>query len=126
MNRAASNLFSYIENYGTKNEREVGENGKEAITEYSVISESKDFSLVEIRLLKGRTHQIRVHFSHIGNPLVGETLYSGINDKNIIQRQSLHSHKIMFEHPLYHCTISITAPIPKDLRTAAKICGLYF
>lgn len=105
-------------------EREIGTTGKDAITEYRVISETKEYSLVKIRLLTGRTHQIRVHFAHIGNPLVGETLYSENNDKNIIQRQSLHSHKIMFEHPLYHCMISIIAPIPSDLRSAVKLCRL--
>lgn len=56
-------------------EREVNESGDDAITHYKVLKESSSLSMVQVLLETGRTHQIRVHFSHIGHPILGDTLY---------------------------------------------------
>lgn len=79
-------------------ERCVSKNGKSAITEYEVIKEKNNYSLVRCKLLTGRTHQIRVHFAYIGHPLIGDTLYG--KKSNLIDRQALHSYKISFCNPI--------------------------
>lgn len=56
-------------------EREVNESGDDAITHYTVLEEFSSLSMVQVLLETGRTHQIRVHFSHIGHPILGDTLY---------------------------------------------------
>ena len=70
----------------------------QAITEYKVIKEKDNLSLVEFKLLTGRTHQIRVHTSYLGCPLLGDTLYGKASD--LIKGQALHSYKIEFIHPI--------------------------
>lgn len=91
-------------------------NGEEAITHYRFLSYQKktDTSLLEIRLETGRTHQIRVHMKHIGHPLYGDFLYNP--DYRFIKRQSLHSWKLSFLHPLTKQALSFAAPIPDDMR----------
>ena len=87
-------------------ERCIDKNGQNSITVYNVLQEfqrdSKNdippFSLVSCILETGRTHQIRVHFSAIGHPLLGDTLYG--NPSSLISRQALHSYKISFIHPI--------------------------
>ena len=75
----------------------VRNDGKEAITKYKVIKEFSNYSLLDIELLTGRTHQIRVTFSELGHPLVGDEMY----DKDYIdgERMLLHSHYIEFINP---------------------------
>ena len=95
-------------------ERIVSEFGKEAITHYEVVAEYNDLSLVNIELVTGRTHQIRVHFSHIGHPLIGDDLYG--NTHGQIKRHALHCERLSFEHPLSKREISFHVPIPDDMR----------
>lgn len=92
----------------------VSEGGKYAKTYYQVLKSCEQFSLVKIILATGRTHQIRVHMSHIGHPLLGDDLYGG--DKNLISRPALHSAKISFTHPITNTLIVQTAPIPTDMQ----------
>ena len=80
-------------------ERCIDKDGKTAITEYEVLKDFGNYSLVKCILKTGRTHQIRVHLSFIGHPLLGDTLY-GDGKSNIIDRQALHSYKISFIHPI--------------------------
>ena len=100
------------------------EKGQEAITKYKVISEydynDKQISLLNVLLLTGRTHQIRVHFSYINHSLIGDTLYGKKNDKLPIKRQALHSYKLTFKHPITHEKVEITAKIPDDLNNLIK------
>jgi 23S rRNA pseudouridine1911/1915/1917 synthase len=77
--------------------RRVSSSGQEAVTHYKVMDFRNSYTLVEVQLDTGRTHQIRVHMSHIGHPLVGDTLYGG---KPIFNRQALHAARISFPHPL--------------------------
>lgn len=79
-------------------EREVNANGQISITHFKVLKESNTLSLVECLLETGRTHQIRVHFSYIGHPLLGDSLYG--NPSNLISGQALHSYKINLIHPI--------------------------
>lgn len=94
-------------------ERCVNENGNTAITEYSVIKEFNNMSLVFITLHTGRTHQIRIHMSHIGHPIVGDTLYG--NSSTLINRQALHAYKISFIHPVTKKHMNFEADLPSDI-----------
>lgn len=78
-------------------ERKVVGTGKKAITHYRVEQESSKYALVNIELETGRTHQIRVHFSHIGHSLAGDDLYGGQTEN--IDRQALHCQALTFSHP---------------------------
>lgn len=93
----------------------VNENGQVAITNYKVENEikQKNCSLISIYLQTGRTHQIRVHFSHIGHSLLGDTLYGG--NTQYISRQALHCKEVYFKHPLTDNLIHITCSLPKDI-----------
>lgn len=94
--------------------RMVHPDGQTAITTYQVIASLPgSASLVKIKLLTGRTHQIRVHFSHIGHPLLGDDLYGGTID--LIHRQALHSAQLITTHPIYGSTIDIACPLPADM-----------
>lgn len=97
-------------------EREVTEKGKDAITHYEVEHETSRHSLVNIELETGRTHQIRVHFSHIGHPVAGDTLYGG--STKLINRQALHCYKISFKHPITKEVIEQQIPLPKDMHNS--------
>lgn len=73
------------------------------------------FTLVELLLETGRTHQIRVHMSHIGHPLIGDHLYGGYNPA-LLQRQALHAYKLKFRHPVTGESLEIEAPLPADMK----------
>lgn len=93
--------------------REVRPDGQHAHTVFKVIKKSSEMSLLEIALVTGRTHQIRVHFSSIGYPLVGDDLY-GWKSK-FINRQALHCGIASFIHPLTKKKIAVNAPFPEDI-----------
>lgn len=94
--------------------REVREDGQTAITHYQVLSQDVDYSIVELTLETGRTHQIRVHLSYKGHPLHGDDLYGG---KRIdIDRQALHCFFIKFTHPVSKQTMTFTIDLPDDMK----------
>lgn len=95
--------------------RRVHESGKSALTEYWVKEEFAENSIVDIQLHTGRTHQIRVHFSSIGFPLMGDSLYGGKEDA-CVQRQALHCRELTFYHPFLKEKIVLTADYPKDFQ----------
>ncbi len=94
-------------------ERCVCQSGQTAITDYNVISTVNDLSIVECILRTGRTHQIRVHMSAIGHPLLGDTLYG--NFSPLINRQALHSHKLFFIHPITNKVMNLKCNLPNDM-----------
>ncbi len=94
--------------------RYVHESGKKALTQYKVVKQNDDFSFVNIKLHTGRTHQIRVHFSYIGHPLLGDSLYGG--DDKLIERQALHAKKLTFYPVFSKKERVIKAPLEKDMQ----------
>lgn len=109
--------FPIARKEGSIIERCVNSDGDSAITHYDVVKEFNNLSLVHIILETGRTHQIRVHFSHIGHPIIGDTLYG--HHSELINRQALHSYKITFMHPITKKIIILEAPIPEDMKFIA-------
>lgn len=98
-------------------ERCISQLGQSAITEYKVQKEFDNYSLIECVLKTGRTHQIRIHMAHIGNPLLGDTLYNkNTNQTNLISRQALHSYKMDFIHPISKKHVEFISPIPNDFK----------
>ena len=96
--------------------REVNENGQYAETLYKTVAKCSKYSGMEVELKTGRTHQIRVHFSHLGYPLVGDWLYGdGDNERRLISRQALHSHRIELFHPATKEKMVFTAEIPEEI-----------
>lgn len=97
--------------------KSVQKGGKEALTRYRVIESFGDATLVEIEIPTGRSHQIRVHFSEAGHPLLGDTRYGGSGSWRgvAVPRQMLHAWKLQLEHPVSCESISFEAPYPADL-----------
>lgn len=92
----------------------VIEDGKYALTLYKTIASYHGYSVVKIDLKTGRTHQIRVHFSQIGNPLIADNLYGGkVLPK--LTRCALHSWQLNFNHPTTGENLTLQAPIPEDM-----------
>ena len=96
------------------NHWQVRTDGRRALTEYEVSAVWPDYSLLKIHLLTGRTHQIRVHFSALGHPLLGDSAYGGPYD--VIPRQALHAWRVHFRHPDTGREIHIEAPISEDMQ----------
>jgi 23S rRNA pseudouridine1911/1915/1917 synthase len=94
--------------------------GKEAVTEYKVISRLNGFTYLEVYPLTGRTHQIRVHLSYIGHPIVGDRIY-GKKVKSLAQRPLLHALSLEFKHPCTGEILSVSAPEPEDISDFIKI-----
>ncbi len=105
---------------------------RDAITEYRVLESYDVCELIEVNLVTGRTHQIRAHFSSIGHPVVGDTLYYGgrgrekgfMGDQRekirkmltMIDRQALHAYRLQFRHPVSQESITLESEPPEDLR----------
>ncbi len=90
----------------------VVKNGKEAITEFTVLKYYKDFTLIECKLKTGRTHQIRVHMDYIGYPLVGDPLY-GRRKLKYGNKQYLHAKELSFIHPTTKERVTFTTELPE-------------
>lgn len=95
--------------------RQVTEDGQEAKTDYWVVKKSKDVAQVRIQLHTGRTHQIRVHFSGVGCPLLGDSLYGGDMEQGI-DRQALHCSELELMHPFTHEPLVFRQDIPEDMK----------
>lgn len=93
-------------------------NGKEAITNYEVIDEVQDFSLVKVNIETGRTHQIRVHMKYLNHPILGDNTYG--SPSKIIDRQMLHAYMLEFIHPITKEVIKIKGNLPEDFINVLK------
>ena len=93
--------------------------GKEAITRFKTLQLSDDLAIVEVDLLTGRTHQIRVHMQHHKTPILGDAVYGSkkTNEKFRIQRQLLHAWQLELIHPKTGDLLKFEAPIPADIRS---------
>lgn len=101
----------------------VRADGKAARTEYRVLAANEKLTVLECILHTGRMHQIRVHFSAVGHPLLGDAFYGGeIAD---IQRQALHCTKVMFIHPITKKQMCLFAPLPDDITKIIKKHGIH-
>lgn len=93
----------------------VTKNGKQAITHFKVLKRYSKYTLLEIKIETGRTHQIRVHMAHIGHPIIGDELY-GYVDENLIKRQALHAYGLKFKQPRTKEVLAFKAEIPDDMK----------
>ena len=100
---------------------DVNKEGKEAITHFKVLGRYKNkYTLLQINLETGRTHQIRVHLSYIGYPIIGDEVYSNGKNEWGIKGQCLHAWKLEFMHPITKEKISLEAEIPEYLKNILK------
>ncbi|MDN5304257.1 MAG: rRNA synthase [Fusobacteriaceae bacterium] len=90
----------------------VTKNGKLAISNYKVLDEKGDFSLVEVNIETGRTHQIRVHMKYLNHPILGDEVYG--KKSNLANRQMLHAYKLEMNHPITNELIIFKAKLPND------------
>ncbi len=104
---------------GSAIKRRVAPGGKPSLTRYRVVDRQNGFTAVAVRLETGRTHQIRVHFAHLGFPLAGDWLYGG--DTSVIPRHALHCRRLWFVHPVTGQPVELHSPLPKDM---AEVYGL--
>jgi 23S rRNA pseudouridine955/2504/2580 synthase len=117
-------LHKYV---NAKGERRVSvqEGGLSAVTQVRTLKAAGGFSLVEVRLLTGRTHQIRVHLAHAGHPLLGDDKYGDFDlnhrlEKQGVRRLFLHASRLSFAHPLSREAVKLDSPLPADMKAFAQ------
>ncbi len=88
------------------------QNGKPAVTHYTVLQRFREYTYIECRLETGRTHQIRVHLASTGHPLLGDTVYCSRKEPYRLEGQTLHAMVIGFTHPTDGRYVEVTAPLP--------------
>ena len=111
--------------------------GQHALTRYRVLGRGAQTALLDVELLTGRTHQIRVHCADAGFPILGDKLYGGTEREAALPvdapvrlaaaalgRQGLHAFQLELVHPITGARISCTAPLPADFRAALALLGL--
>lgn len=96
-------------------------NGKEAVTHYQVLERFGEYTYIECRLETGRTHQIRVHMTSIGHPLLGDEIYGARKTSFRLEGQTLHAHKLGFIHPASGSYVEVEAPLPAYFLRLLKI-----
>ena len=94
----------------------VTKKGKEAITHFKVLKRFDDYTVLEVNIETGRTHQIRVHLSQIGYPLIGDTTYSSGKNKWGIKGQALHAKSLEFKHPITGKEMKLEAELPEYMK----------
>lgn len=131
-----------IENPARPGTMMIAKRGKEAITICRVEEEFKNATMVSAEIKTGRTHQIRVHLSGLGNPLLVDEIYadtpafyfsslkrnykpSGEEERPTIARLTLHAYSLKLKHPKTGEDIEVTAPLPKDMETVLKLLRKY-
>ena len=103
--------------------RVVDPEGQDARTEFCLLGEGDGVSLLGLVLHTGRTHQVRVHLSHLGRPLVGDLFYGG-PEEPLLGRQALHCGAAIFPHPITGARTLVAAPLPEDLLAVLSRYGL--
>ena len=104
------------------------DDGRAAHTSYRVLEKLKCATYVEVQIHTGRTHQIRVHFQHLGHPVVGDDTYGATKNKRLKElanyaapRVLLHAKELSFVHPRTQKTLKFSAPLPDDFKQALKL-----
>lgn len=98
----------------------VDEKGKNAVTYFKVLKRYDRYTLLELKIATGRTHQIRVHMSYIGHPVVGDEVYSNGKNEFEVKGQMLHAWKLEFIHPITGKKINLEAPVPDYFKEILK------
>ena len=101
----------------------VDEEGREAITEWTVLRRGRGVTLLDVHILTGRTHQIRVHMRHIGHPVCGDPIY-GSQKGAKVPRLMLHAYSLTFTHPSTGERLTFTAELPEAFRRGMKSNGI--
>ncbi len=117
-------LHKYVNAQGERRVS-VHEDGKAAVTQVKVLRKNSDFSLLEVKLLTGRTHQIRVHLAHAGHPVVGDDKYGDFAANRTLakagaKRLFLHAGKLALKHPASSERLRLEAPLPADISRFIK------
>lgn len=112
-------LHKYVDARGERRVA-VREDGMSAVTRVRVLKKSADFSLLEVRLLTGRTHQIRVHLAYAGHPVLGDSKYGDFElnrrlEKEGVRRLFLHASRLAFAHPVTRERLELHAPLPTEM-----------
>lgn len=105
-----------------RTEMAVVARGRRAVTHYRCLEQMAKYAKIEARLETGRTHQIRVHLSHIGHPLVGDPVYGRKNERVPIEGQALHAAVLGFVHPLSGETLRFEAKLPEAIQRLEAWC----
>src|SRR5258706_6827317 len=118
-------LHKYV---NAKGERRVAvkEGGMEAVTRVKVLASSGDLSLFQLRLMTGRTHQIRVHLAHAGHPVLGDDKYGDFEFNRALARQGvkrlfLHARRLAFTHPIEGKSMKFGSPLPEDMLSFCRM-----
>lgn len=101
-----------------RKEMAISSEGKEAISHFTILRRKEGLSLIEVGLITGRTHQIRVHLKAQNCPVLGDPLYGSIslNNKYRVEGQLLHAHKMVLTHPISEVPLELIAPIPPSMK----------
>lgn len=102
--------------------RSVDERGQKSVTHYKVLQRMENATVLGLVLETGRTHQIRVHLSHIGHGIIGDELYGKV-DENLIDRQALHAYKIGLNQPRMKNRITVVSELPEDIKNLIEKLG---
>lgn len=117
--RVKKKYIAFVKGKLSKNQGEIKTpiENLNAITKYRVIEKRKDFDIVEVSPVTGRTNQIRIHFKQIGHPILGEAKYAFRRDFKIkAKRLSLHAEDLEFIHPVTKKNVHLTAGLPRGLK----------
>lgn len=98
----------------------VDKNGKVAVTHFKVLEKYENYTLLEIKIDTGRTHQIRVHMSYIGYPIVGDSVYSSGKNEFGVEGQMLHARFLKFKHPITGKELNLEATLPQYFEKILK------
>ena len=101
----------------------VDDEGREAVTEWTVLSRGNGVTLLDVHILTGRTHQIRVHMRHIGHPVCGDPIYGSARGAKV-PRLMLHAYSLTFTHPRTGERLTFTAELPEEFRRGMRSHGV--
>jgi 23S rRNA pseudouridine955/2504/2580 synthase len=117
----SESLHKYVTSQGERRVA-VREDGKASVTRVKVVKSGASFSLLELRLMTGRTHQIRVHLQHAGHPVLGDDKYGDfpLNRQLKVKRLMLHAARLAFSHPISGAALAFESVLPQEIEAFAK------